>query len=106
MKGGAVMRDTKPKKEKKDKRTFEERKIDELIEKLAAEADDAAKAAEVQRLMNQREEIKNKKRSKIDPNTVIGAGVGLVQVCTIVGYERFHALTSKALTFVQKGRLR
>lgn len=97
---------TKPKNEKKDKRSIEERKIDELIEQLAMEADTAEKAAEVQRLMRQREEIKNTKKSKIDPNTVIGAGVGLIQVCTIVGYERFHAMTSKALSFVHKGRLR
>lgn len=97
---------TKPKKEKKDKRSVEEKQIDELIEKLALEADTAEKATDVQRLMNQREEIRNKKKGKIDPNTVIGAGVGLVQVFTIVGYERFAAMTSKALSFVHKGRLR
>lgn len=97
---------TKPKKEKKDKRSIEEKQIDELIEKLAMEADTADKASEVQRLMNQREEIRNKKKGKIDPNTVIGAAVGIVQVVTIVGYENFHALTSKALSFVHKGRLR
>lgn len=94
---------TKP---KKDKRTPEEVKLDELIEELANSADSAEKAAKVQQLMKNREEIRSAKRSKVDPNTVIGAVVGVVQVCTIVGYERFHALTSKAVSFVHKGRLR
>lgn len=94
---------TKP---KKDKRSPEERKLDELIEKLANEAATADKAAEVQRLMKNREEIRNAKHSKIDPNVVIGGVVGIFQVGAIIGYERVHALTSKAISFVQKGRLR
>lgn len=93
-------------KQKEDKRSPEEVKLDALIEELANSADSAEKAAKVQQLMKNREEIRNAKRSKIDPNTVIGAAVGIVQVCTIVGYERFHAMTSKALSFVHKGRLR
>lgn len=94
---------TKP---KMDKRTPEEVVLDERIEKFANDADTPQKVSQVQALLKNRVEIAKSKGSKIDPNVLISAGVGIVQVCTIVGYERFHAMTSKALSFVQKGRLR
>lgn len=98
---------TKP---KKDKRTQEEIDLDNLIEKLAKNADTADKAAEVQRLMKNREEIRKTKRVPIDPNTLISVGagmaLGLTQVAIMVKHEEFNTITSKALSFICKGRLR
>lgn len=93
-------------KPKKDKRSAEERKIDELIEQLACQAKTPEEIDKVQKLMKNREEIKNSKKSKIDPNIVISGIVGLVQVGAIIKAEDLRVLTSKAMSFVHKGRLR
>lgn len=41
----------------------------------------------------------------IDPNTLVTASAHLLGIFTIVGYERMHAMTSKALSFVLKPKL-
>ena len=91
---------------KKDKRSVEEKKIDEQIEKLAMEASTPEDVDKVQRLIRNREEIKNCKKSKIDPNVVISGLVGIVQIGAIIKAEDLRVITSKALSFVHKGRLR
>lgn len=91
---------------KKDKRTPEEIKTDALIERLAAKASTAEECSDVLRLMRSREELKNAKHTKLDPNVLISAGVGIAQVLVIVKGEEIRAITSKALSFVTKGRLR
>lgn len=91
---------------KKDKRTKEEVKLDERIELLADQAQSPEEVGKVQQLIKNREEIKNCKKSKVDPNVVISGIVGLVQIGAIIKAEDIRVLTSKAMNFVHKGRLR
>ena len=48
---------------------------------------------------------KNEGKKPIDPNTIIAVAGGLLQVVLIIGHERLHVLTSKAIGFVLKGRV-
>jgi hypothetical protein len=48
---------------------------------------------------------KNEGKKPIDPNTIIAVAGGLLQVVMIIGHERLHVLTSKAIGFVLKGRV-
>lgn len=48
---------------------------------------------------------KNEGKKPIDPNTIIVVAGGLLQVVMIIGHERLHVLTSKAIGFVLKGRV-
>lgn len=91
---------------KKDKRSMEEKKMDELIERLAEKAATPTEASDVLRLMKQRDEIKTAKQVKIDPNVIISGAVGLVQIAAILKTEEIKVVTSKAMGFVTKGRLR
>lgn len=91
---------------KRDKRSTEEKEMDELIERLAVKAATPTEACEVMKLMRQREELKAMSKVKIDPNVIISGCVGLVQIAAILKTEEIRVVTSKALSFVTKGRLR
>lgn len=95
-----------PKITKKDKRSHAEVKMDELISTLSDKATTPEEADKVLKLMKSREELRNCKKSKVDPNVVISAAVGLIQVGAILKVEDLKVITSKALSFVHKGRLR
>lgn len=100
-----------PKLTKKDKRSHAEIKMDELIDQLADEAASAEEASKVLHMMKDREEVEKAKKPKIDPmllSNLINAGVGIFQVAAIIKAEKidFSILTSKAMGFVHKGRLR
>ena len=41
----------------------------------------------------------------IDPNTMLIVGGNILGIILILGYERAHVVTSKALNFVIKGRV-
>lgn len=41
----------------------------------------------------------------IDPNTALVVGANILGILMILGYERAHVVTSKALSFVIKGRV-
>lgn len=91
---------------KKDKRSHEEVRMDELISALSDQAQTPEEADKVLKLMKAREELKNCKKSKVDPNVVISGIVGLVQIGAILKVEDMKVITSKAMNFVHKGRLR
>lgn len=100
-----------PKFTKKDKRSHAEIKMDELICKFADDASTPEEADKVLRLMKEREEVNKAKKPKIDPqvlSNIINAGLGLTQLAMIIKAEKidFSVLTSKAMNFVHKGRLR
>lgn len=95
-----------PKITKKDKRSHAEVKMDELISTLSDKATTPEEADKVLKLMKSREELRNCKKSKVDPNVVISAAVGLIQVGAILKVEDLKVITSKAMSFVHKGRLR
>lgn len=98
-----------PKLTKKDKRSKAEQTIDEKIEQLADEAKDPDEIIKVQRMIQNQEEIKNAKKHTIlglPPETVFTGAVSLVQIGAIIKAEDIRAITSKALGFVHKERLR
>lgn len=57
---------------------------------------------QLQKLYRLREEILAKRR--ISPDVLVTAGVSLLSVLAILGYEHGHVITSKALSFVMKLR--
>lgn len=95
-----------PKITKKDKRSHEEIKMDELISKMADEADDAKSASEVMDLMKKRRELENIKKPKIDPNLAINLTANTIWILSILHVENIKTVTSKAMGFVFKGRMR
>ena len=51
-------------------------------------------------------EARSKKAARlIDIDTIIAAGTGVLQVLLIMGYERLNVISTKAISFVTKGRI-
>jgi len=51
-------------------------------------------------------EARSKKAARlIDVDTIIAAGTGVLQVLLIMGYERLNVISTKAISFVTKGRI-
>lgn len=97
-----------PKFTKKDKRSEAEKIIDEKIDAYAKAANGPDEIMNAQRMIRNREEIENGKRKTIlglPPETVFTGAVSLVQIGAIIKAEELKVLTSKALSFVHKGRL-
>lgn len=46
----------------------------------------------------------NERPSRVDPNTLLTVGANLAGILMIVGHERAHIVTSKAIQFVLKAR--
>lgn len=94
---------------KKDKRTELEKERDDAIKLLKGEmpGSDAyiAQLDIVERLDKLVAEEK-KRNPHASPDTMVNAAVGCVQVGAILFREQFHNVTSKALGFVFKGRVR
>lgn len=94
---------------KEDKRTELEKEYDRAVERLKTyeigtkEYDELL--AFVERL---RQLVDSEKKTKpaVSPDTIVGGVLALAQIGVIVGYERFHNITSKAMGFVTKGRAR
>lgn len=100
---------TMPKITKKDKRSHAEKVISEKIDKLADEAQTPEEITKVQRMIANKQEIENGKKKTIlglPPETVFTGVVSLVQIGAIIKAEDLKVITSKALGFVHKGRLR
>ena len=86
--------------------------IDMLIEKLCIQIDDAADYQDESTTtmienLAKLVAIKNEYNSfgKISPEAILGACVNLGGIITILKFEKFGVITSKALSFVQKVRL-
>lgn len=94
---------------KKDKRTELEKERDELIEllrKTSPELDAYAEHLSVIERLDKLIAEEEKRRPHASPDTIITAIAGSVQVGAILFREQFHNVTSKALGFVLKGRVR
>lgn len=97
-----------PKFTKKDKRPYAEKVIEKKIDKLADEAQTPEEISKVQKIIANEQEIKNGKKKTIlglPPETVFTGAVSLVQIGAILKAEDLKVVTSKALSFVHKGRL-
>lgn len=98
-----------PKFTKKDKRSHAEKVIEKKIDELADEAKTPEQISKVQQMIQNQETINNSKKKTIcglPPETVFTGAVSLVQIGAILKVEDIRAVTSKALSFVHKGRLR
>lgn len=98
-----------PKITKKDKRSHAEKVIEEKIDKFADAAEKPEDIIKAQQMIRNQEEIQNGKKKTImglPPETVFTGAVSLVQIAAILNAENFRAITSKAMSFVHKGRLR
>lgn len=98
-----------PKLTKKDKRSHAEKVIDEKIDKYADDAQKPEEICKVQQMIQNQQTIRNGKKNTIfglAPETVFTGAVSLVQIGAIIKAEDLRAITSKAMAFVHKGRLR
>lgn len=98
-----------PKNTKKDKRTEAEKVIDKKIEDYAKSATTADEIMKSQQMFRNRVEIQNGRKKTImglPPETVFAGAVSLIQIGAILKVEDLKAVTSKAMAFVHKGRLR
>ena len=75
-------------------------KVHAEIEKVSADSDEFAKMSiQLEKLYKMKT---FKKESSIKSETLIAAGVNLAGIVLILGFERAHVLSSKALGFVRK----
>lgn len=86
---------------KQDKRTETEIFIDDEIKKLAEEAKTATEISGVLSLMEKR----FPKKEKISANTKAMIFANLAGILLILCFERLNVITTKALSFVLKGRV-
>lgn len=76
------------------------KKVHDEINKFSADSDEFAKmSAQLDRLYKMKT---YKKESSVKPDTLINAGVNLAGIVLILGFEKAHVLSSKALGFVRK----
>lgn len=93
----------------KQKDPTAEEKIEEKVNKLADDAKTFEELDKVQRLIKNQEEIKNCHKKTvlgIEPKDWFLGAVSMAQIIAILKVEDFKVITSKALNFVHKGRLR
>ena len=94
---------------KKDKRSELEKEYDNavLLLKACSPGSDAydAQLDVVERLHKLLESDKEHKR-ELSPDAILGAIMQGLSIGAILQHERLHNITSKALQFVSKGRLR
>lgn len=57
-------------------------------------------------LDNKEKEAKLKWYQKLDPNSLLSAGVSLFSIFAILNFERFGVVASKALGFITKPRIK
>ena len=95
--------------EKKDKRTELEKERDVAIKLLKTEtpgSDNYLTQLEIVERLDKLVAEEKKRSPHASPDTIVNATVGCVQVGAILFREQFHNVTSKALGFVFKGRIR
>jgi hypothetical protein len=95
------------KKTEKDKRTELDLEIERLVEKMKTMEPYGAEytvASENLKKLIEARDIQTPKR-KINWELLVGAGLGLLEILVILGYEHAHVITSKAFTRVTRGRL-
>lgn len=92
---------------KKDKRSELQKEYDEAVKLLKAElpGTDAylAQLDIVERLNKMLMDQEDRKK-KINPDTIVNGGVGLLQIGAILFHEQFHNITTKAFGLVKRMR--
>lgn len=94
---------------KKDKRTELEKERDDAIKLLKGEmpgSDAYAAQLEIVERLDKLVAEEKKRKLHVSPDTAATVVAGCLQVGAILFREEFHNVTSKALGFVIKGRVR
>jgi rubrerythrin len=88
---------------KRAKKADIERLVDEHLEVLLEEAETKEDISEILTLMERHRELRKNKR-QISPDTLVVVAGNLLGIALILNYEKLNIVTSKALTFVLRGR--
>lgn len=88
----------------KSKRKKQEEIIDAHIEELIMNAKTKDEISTVIALMEKRQ-VLDKDKKRLDPNTVAIIAGNLLGIGLILSYEKLNVITTKALSFVIKGRV-
>ena len=86
---------------KRDKRTENEKKVDETIQKLVEEADTPEKVKAVLELLEKR----RKPKKGVSADTVAIIAANLLGIVLILSHEKLNVISTKALGFVMRGRV-
>ncbi len=88
---------------KHNKRNEVEKLIDEHLEVMLVEAETKQDISEVLLLMERYKDLKKKKQ--FSPDTLLVVAGNLLGIVLILNYEKLNVVTTKALTFVIRGRV-
>lgn len=94
---------------KKDKRTELEKEYDNAVSMLKTYlpgSDEYLSQLDVVERLHEMLMTEKENERKVSPDSIINGTVGLLQVGAILWREQLHNVTSKALNFVFKGRVR
>lgn len=82
--------------------------IEERIETLKIQdpETDTEKIENLERLVGIRESLKDEPRYKIDPNVILTVGGNLLLGLAILRHEQFNVISTKAMGFFTKGKIR
>lgn len=87
-----------------DKHTLQEQ-IDTVLEKIAENEPGTAVYKTLLEQLDMLYKMKNLDRShRVKPDTLVAAGTNLAGIGLILGFERAHIVTSKALSMIVKPR--
>lgn len=89
----------------KDEPSKIRQEIEELHEELALYDKHSEEYADVIKQLTNLYELEQKLKVKVDPNTALVVAGNLLGILAILKYEQFNVITSKALSFVIKGRV-
>lgn len=77
--------------------------IERVLQDLKGEDPETEKYASISARLTELYAIKNENRSRrVSPDTLATIGANLLGIGIIVGHERTHIVTSKALGFIRK----
>lgn len=88
---------------KKKERELEQIILNRLIEQMKT-LDSTEERSQAIRLMDQWLDIR-KNKPKLSPDTILVVAANLIGILAIINYERVGVVTSKALSFVMRGRV-
>lgn len=91
---------------KKDKRTNLEKEIDEVLFYMSGLSPESQEYSNIINNLEKLYKAKNEELNrKIKPDTIAIIAGNLLGILLILGYEKTNIITTKALSFVLKGRV-
>ena len=91
---------------KKDKRTALEKEIDNLAEQMRTMDPTSDRYKAMAEAIETLSKAKSYEKSKkVSPDTIAVVVANLAGICLILFHEQAHVITSKAMSFVLRGRV-